>query len=176
MFKKEETKKEEQNSKECSCGPDCNCKKELIEKLQKEKEEYLNGWKRERADFLNYKKEEMERIVELIKYANEELVIKILPILDNFLAAEKNIPEELKKDKHMSGLLQINQQIKSFLKGQDIEEIKAVGEQFNPNFHESVGEISNIQHPTPNTIVEEVQKGYTLHGKVIRPAKVKITK
>ncbi|MBU4274400.1 nucleotide exchange factor GrpE [Patescibacteria group bacterium] len=162
-----------------------------IKKLKKELEdckakceEYLDGWKRERADFLNYKKEEMERIVELIKYANEELILKMLPILDNFLIAEKNIPEDIKKDKNVAGLLQIHQQLRDFLKLQGIEEIKAVGEKFDPNFHEAVGETKVTENgdPTPGEskepgiIIEETQKGYILQGKVIRPSKVKINK
>ncbi len=156
----------------------------LIEELKRQKEEYLNGWKRERADFLNYKKDEMERIGELIKYANEELILKILPILDNFTVAEKNIPEDSKNNENVKGLLQINQQIKDFLKSQGIEEIKTVGERFNPNFHEAIGETEVTENggPTPEEskesgiITEEAQKGYTLFGRVIRPAKVKINK
>ena len=53
-------------------------------------EEYLNGWKRERADFLNYKKDEMERISQLVTYANEELILKIIPILDNLCLASRH--------------------------------------------------------------------------------------
>ncbi len=146
----------------------------LVE-LEKQKEEYLNGWKRERADFLNYKKEEMERMTALIKYANEELVLKMLPILDNFLLAEKNIPEELKKDNNIKGLLLINLQLKDFLKAQGIEEIKAVGEKFNPNFHEVVQETPE-EGKESGIITEEVQRGYLMEGKVLRPAKVKVIK
>lgn len=180
MNKDEKKVKDEKPAEE---KPQDNLQKKT-EELQKQKEEYLDGWKRERADFLNYKKEEMERIGELIKYANEELILRMLPILDNFFIAEKNIPEDMKKDgltgspqvNWVKGLLQIHRQLKDFLKSRGVEEIKAVGERFNPNFHETVGEISNTQHLTPNTIVEETQKGYTLFGKVVRPAKVRITK
>lgn len=144
-----------------------------IKKEESKEKEYLEGWKRERADFLNYKKEEMERLALLMKYANEELILKILPILDNCLTAEKNIPEELKKDEHIKGILQIYQQMRDFLKSQDIEEIKAVGEKFDPNFHEVVEEVEGEES---GIIVEEIQKGYKLNGRVIRPAKVKINK
>src|SRR5438552_1862464 len=61
-----------------------------LEELKKKSEEYLNGWKRERADFLNYKKDEMERIGSLMKYANEEIILNILPILDSIYLAEKH--------------------------------------------------------------------------------------
>ena len=71
-------------------------KKEL-EDAKAKCEEYLNGWKRESADFLNYKKDEMERIGQLVKYANEEIILKIIPILDNIYLAESHVPEEFKK-------------------------------------------------------------------------------
>lgn len=149
--------------------------KKQLEECRKLKEEYLEGWKRERAGFLNYKKDEIERIEELIKYANEEIILKILPVLDNLGTAEKNIPEGTKKDKCLEGFILIGQQIKSFLKSQGIEEIKTIGEKFDPNFHEAVGEME-VKDKEHGTVVEEVQKGYTLRGKVIRPAKVKISK
>ena len=149
--------------------------KKQIEELEKQKEEYLNGWKRERADFLNYKKEEMERISALLKYANEELLLKILPVLDNIYLAEKQIPEDLKNHKWVEGILQLKNQISEFLKQEGVEEIKAVGERFNPNFHEVVGE-KEVKDKEHGIIVEETQKGYTLFGKVIRPARVKISK
>lgn len=171
-----------------------------LEECRKQKEEYLSGWKKEKADFLNYKKEEMERIGELIKYAGEEFILKILPILDNFEIVFKNIPEDLKNNENIKGLLQIHQQLKDFLKSQGIEEIKTVGEKFDPYFHEVVGEIEteSIKGQTfdksdsdksageegrkeekgkeSGIVVEETQKGYTMNGKVIRPSKVKISK
>ena len=156
------------------------------EELEKKNKEYLEGWKRERADFLNYKKDEMERIDALIKYAKEGQILKMLPILDNFALAEKNIPEELKKDEHVKGILQISKQIKEFLKAQGVDEIKTapfgvpqgkVAERvmFDPNFMESVGEVE-IKDAKPGEVVEEVQKGYTIGGRVLRVAKVKIVK
>lgn len=147
--------------------------KKKIEELEKQKAEYLESWKKERASFLNYKKEEMERIMELMKYVNEALIMRILPILDNFFTAENNISEEAKKDTNIAGLLQIHQQFKDFLKQQGVEEIKAKGEKFDPNFHEIVQE---VEGDSPGIITEEVQKGYKLNNKIIRPAKVKINK
>jgi len=146
-----------------------------FEECQKQKEEYLNGWKRERADFLNYKKEEMERIGELIKYANEELIIKMLPISDNFEIAEKKLPENLKQDENIKGILQIKNQILDFLKSQGLEEIKCLGQKFDPNFQEIVEEVE-AKDKESGMVIEKIQKGYTIYGKVIRPAKVKVAK
>jgi len=149
--------------------------KKKLEDCQKKKDEYLAGWQRARADFLNYKKEEMERIKEILKYGNENLISKILPILDNFEKAEKEIPDDKKNDKLLEGILQIKTQFQDFLKNQGIEEIKTTGEKFDPNFQEVVEEVE-AKDKESGTIIEETQKGYTIHGKVVRPAKVKISK
>ena len=145
-----------------------------LKECQKQKDEYLAGWQRSRADFLNYKKEEIKRIAELLKYANEDLILKILPILDNFEKAEKEIPQE-KKDKYLEGFLQIKKQLEDCLKNQGIEIIKSLNEKFDPNFHEVVQEIE-AKDKESSIIIEEVKKGYILNGKVIRSAKVKINK
>jgi molecular chaperone GrpE len=129
-------------------------------KLNKE-EEYLNGWKRERADFINYKKDEMERIGQLVKYANEEIILNLLPILDNLILAQSHISDQ--------GLSQVVKQFQDFLQKEGIEPIETVGKEFDANTMEAVeGE--------GNTVAEETQRGYTMHGKLIRPAKVKISK
>ena len=146
-----------------------------IEELEKQKSEYLDGWKRERASFINYKKEEIERIEGIIKYANEELLFKILPILDNLSLAERNISEELKENENVKGLLNIRKQIKDFLKCQGIEEINALNERFDPNLHEAVEEVES-KEVEPGVVIEEVQRGYKMNGKLLRPAKVKVSK
>jgi len=167
--------------------------KKKLEECQKLKEEYLAGWQRARADFLNYKKEEIERIEEILKYADVGLILKILPILDNFEIAEKKLPENLKTDVNVKGILQIKNQILEFLKNQGVEEIKAVGEAFDPNLHEVMEEIEPAFAPASaeatagkkategkeiksGVIIEEIQKGYKINGRLLRPAKVKVTK
>lgn len=145
-----------------------NLKKEL-ETAKAKCEEYLNGWKRERADFLNYKKDEMERIGELAKYANTEIILKIIPILDNIYLAESHVPEELKNHDWIKGFQQIKTQLCDFLQKEGIEPIETVGKKFDPNKMEAV-------EGDGDTVAEEVQRGYTLHGKIIRVAKVKISK
>jgi len=132
-----------------------------LEEIKAKCEEYLNGWKRERADFANYKKDEAERITQLIKYANEELVLKLLPILDNFCLAEQHVKDP--------GVTQIKKQLEDLLKKEGIEHVEVLGQKFDPATMEAVeGE--------GDTVSEEVMRGYTMHGKVIRPAKVKVTR
>jgi len=151
-------------------------KKEL-EETKAKCEEYLNGWKRERADFLNYKKDEMERIGELSKYANTEIILKIISILDNIYLAELHVPAELKYHKWIEGFNQIKNQLCDFLTKEGIEPIETLGKPFDPNTMESVGEA--LEGPTlhqSGMVAEEVQRGYTMYGKLICPAKVKVSK
>ncbi len=155
--------------------------KEQLEQCEKQKAEYLAGWQRARADFINYKKEETERISSSIFYVYINIISKIMPILDDFERAEKEASKVLKDcqdseiKKSFEGLLQTKKQIQDFLKSQKIEPIKAIGEKFDPNFHEAVEEVEEKDKET-GIIIEEIQKGYTLEDKVIRPAKVKVVK
>jgi len=166
MEEKKEEIKIEQNIEEL---------KKKLEECEKLKDEYLAGWQRERADFLNYKREELERIGEILKYTNVGLILNILPILDNFEIAEKKIPEDLKNDENVKGILQLKNQILDFLKNQGVEAIKSIGEKFDPNFMEVV-ETTEAKDKESGIVVEEIQKGYKINGKVLRPAKVRVTK
>ena len=150
-------------------------KEELnLEECKKQRDEYLAGWQRARADLLNYKKEEMERFEQVLKFAGEEFVLKVLPVLDNFNLIEKKLPEDLMEEENIKGILQLKIQIEDFLKNQGVEEIKC-GEKFDPNFQEAVETIEK-EDMESGTILEEIQKGYTINGRILRPAKVKVIK
>ena len=147
-----------------------------IEKLQQERNEYLDGWKRAKADFLNYKKEEEERMRAMAGFAQRKLLQKILPILDNLARAEKEIPEDQKGNQVCKGFLQIVSQWQDLLKSEGIEQIETVGKPFNPESHEAVSEVQGAEGEKSGMIVEELEKGYIMRGKLLRPAKVKIVK
>ena len=180
--------------------------KKKLEECQKLKDEYLAGWQRERADFLNYKKEEIERMGEMIKYVDVGIILNFLPILDNLEISDKKLSENLKvdelrssspfadarvgkedksssspfaaarvNDENVKGLLQIKTQIKDFLKNQGVEEIECLGKKFDPNSQEIVGEME-VKDKEPGTVIETIQKGYTINGRLLRPAKVKVVK
>jgi molecular chaperone GrpE len=150
--------------------------KKKLEECQKKRDEYLAGWQRARADFLNYKKEEMERIEEILKYAGEELILKFLPILDNFELAEKKILEDLKNDDSVKGILQIKNQILDFLKKEGVEALRIkIGDRFDPNSQEAVETVEK-EGTEPGIILEIIQKGYTINSRLLRPAKVKVSK
>jgi molecular chaperone GrpE len=166
--KKEAGSKEKTRSKE-------ELLKEELEDCKRKAAEYLAGWQRAKADFLNYKREEMERISKILKTAGQDLILKILPILDNFDEAEKKLSPESKNDKNISGLLQIKSQIQDFLNNQGVKEIETKNQKFDPNLHEAVEEVE-AKGEESGMIVEEVRKGYITADRVIRPAKVKVAK
>ncbi|MFA5355178.1 MAG: nucleotide exchange factor GrpE [Candidatus Paceibacterota bacterium] len=148
-------------------------KKELQE-CQKERDEYLAGWQRAKADFINHKREELERMQEIIKFAEEEMILKFLSIVDDFDLAEKHLTDQEKEDEKIKGILQIKRRIRELLKNSSVEEIKALGEKFDPSLHEAVELVESDKEP--GIIIEELQKGYLMAGKVVRPSKAKVSK
>ncbi len=144
--------------------------KEQIAKLEKEKEEYLNGWRRAKADYMNLQKDETKRMEELIKFANLELIKELLLVLDSFeLSIIATKDPEAKK-----GIEIIYSQLEKALNKQGLEKIKALGEKFDPALHEAM--LQEESDKESGTILEEIIKGWKLNGKVIRPTKVKIAK
>ena len=115
----------------------------------------------------------MERLKLFLGYATEDILVKLLPILDNLELADKELTEEQKNNGFVKGVLQIAGQLREFLKTQGVEEMESFGKKFNPEFHEAVGEMEGKE---TGTIGEVVAKGYTLRGKILRPAKVKVIK
>lgn len=151
---------------------------ELLKKqLGEEKEkaaEFHEHWKRAMADFQNYKKRQSELFADLVNSAGQEILMEILPIYDTFSLAVKYVPEELKDKEWTKGVIQLKKQLEDLLKSKGLEEIKSIGDKFNPEFHEAV-EMVDSEKPE-GEVLEEVQKGYKLNGLVIRTAKVKVAK
>jgi len=125
------------------------------------------------SEFDNYRKRTLKEKTELSKTAASELIIKLLPVLDDFERAIKAIePDTDPTGAHKEGILLIFNKMKTTLNQQGLEQMRTIGEKFDTDFHEA---ITNIPAPTPeqkNTILDEVEKGYLLNGKVIRYAKV----
>lgn len=166
---------------------DLNKLKQELETVKAQAEEYLNGWKRAKADYINREREIEKEKIAWIKFANLELILNLLPILDSFEQSVKNLSDNLKKEEWTKGILKIKEQFENFLKAQGIEKIKTTGEKFNPDLHEAVALSSDLSSKAvteketsvkaeekgeKGEIIEEVQAGYTMHGQVIRPAKV----
>ena len=155
-------------------------KQKDIEKLKKEKDEYLKGWQRERADFINYKKNEKERFKEIARFSNERIVKSLISILDGFdLAIESFLKEGKEKkenDNYLKGIYLIKSQLQNILEKEGVNEIKVkIGEKLNPAFHEVVAMAENEKF-APDTIIKILEKGYILNNKVIRPCRVILAK
>jgi molecular chaperone GrpE len=146
--------------------------KQKLEACEKEREEYLNGWKRAKADFINYQKDEAKRMDEIMKFSNEMLIQELLAVLDSFELSLAVLDKE--DEKVGKGVQIIYSQLSSLLKKHGLEPVKSLGEKFDPSQHEALEEIESDK--AAGTILEELTKGWKLHGKVIRPARVKIAK
>lgn len=149
--------------------------REKLRKCEEEKKEYLDGWQRMRADFANARKEEETRRGDLIKFASEGLVEEMLPVLDSFSMAFGNKEAWEKVDANWrKGVEYIHAQMLSVLESRGLSEIGVVGEVIDPRTHVAIEGVPVEDALKVDTVVEVIQKGYRLHSKVIRPAKVKV--
>jgi len=165
MIKDKKAKEEHLEAKE----PELPAKPSELEQTKEQAEDYKNKYLRALADFDNFKKRSKTERLQVIQFANENLVLELLPIIDNLTRALASFEGELK-----NGLALIKKQLEDILRKHGAEEISALNQPFDPNFHEA---ILLKEHDGPeNMVIEEVQKGYTFHGKVIRPAMVIVSK
>ena len=138
-------------------------------------EEYFDKLLRIQADFDNYKKRLDKERIEFIKFANEEIIIEILKILDDFERAVEAGKTKHDFDVLYKGVEMIYKDLKGFLKQKGLEEINAKGKLFNPHEHEAMMQEETNEHPE-DYVVEEFQKGYKLNERIVRPSKVKVSK
>ena len=139
--------------------------------------EYLNGWKRCQADFENYKKIQERNKKDLIRYSTENIVMQILPVLDNFQASVDHIPQDQTDGGWAQGIMHIQKQLEDVLMENGVSEINVKkGDSFDTKFHEAVmdKECVNCEEKKKfkNRIKRVALKGYQIGDKVIRPAKV----
>jgi molecular chaperone GrpE len=124
------------------------------------------------SEFDNYRKRTSRERIELTKTAGADIIASLLPVLDDLERACKLEAAEVNKDPRLEGIMLIQNKFKSALRQKGVEEIAAVGEEFNTDFHEAITHIPAADNQQKGTVIEEVQKGYTLNGKVIRYARV----
>lgn len=142
--------------------------KKLREKLkvaEAKAKEYLDGWQRSQADFVNLRKRDEEAKVEFIKFVKLSFIEELIPVLDSFNIAMSGEHKETGP---------VYTQFWGILKASGLEEFNPMGETFDPKYHETIGTIQTEKAEDDHKILEVAQKGYILSGKVIRPAKVKI--
>jgi molecular chaperone GrpE len=149
-------------------------KKEL-KKCQEEKQEYLDGWQRIKADFVNLKKRSEQDKKDFAKYANENFILELLPALDSFDQAFKNKEAWERADANWrTGIEFIYSQLTSVLENHGVKEVSPMGEIFDPQLHHSVEMVEVEDEKNDGKIVEVIQKGYSLGDKTIRHPSVKV--
>jgi molecular chaperone GrpE len=142
--------------------------KEKLAELKAKAEANLAGWQRAQADFINYKKRAEQEKQDLSKFANSVLILNLLPVLDDFERAFSSIPPKAGKMSWVDGIRLVERKLWAVLQAQGVTPIKALGEPFDPQFHEAVREDKGKD----GIVIEEVQKGYMLEDRVIRPTMV----
>lgn len=148
----------------------------LRKQLEEEKEKadsYLKSWQRTQADFINYKRRTEQERVEQTKYANASLILKILPVLDDFDRAFANLPKQAEEMPWLDGIRLIDRKLRSILEQAGVTPIEALGHDFDPTLHEAVL-FEEGTEPGQGKVIEELQKGYKLHDRVIRPTMVRV--
>ncbi len=145
------------------------------DKLQKDKDELFAKLQRVSADYDNLQKRTARQIVDTIGYEKEKIIKTILPALDNFEHTLQNAQSAENVDALLKGIQIIYDQMLDILKSHNVEQIKALGEVFDPALHEAMMQKTD-KEKEENIVLEEFQKGYTLNGRVIRPSKVIVNK
>ena len=144
---------------------------ERLEEAEAQAAEYLDGWQRARAEFANAKKRLEKSRVEARRNATVEVIGKLLPVLDDFERALENVPDEIAEDGWFEGIALIDRKLRDILKSENIERIETVGKPFDPNLHEAVLQEESDEYES-GVVIKELQSGYRLDERVIRPAMV----
>ena len=142
--------------------------KEALTEAKAKAEANLAGWQRAQADFINYKKRSEKEKQDLSKFANSVLILNMLPVLDDFERAFSSVPPKMAKLSWLDGIRLIERKLWAVLQAQGVTPIKALGQPFDPQFHEAVRQDKGKD----GIVIEEVQKGYMIDDRVIRPTMV----
>ncbi len=150
--------------------------KEKLAKALEEKQEYLNNWQRERADFLNYKKDETARLLRNRELATERFIEELLPVLDAYdmAFANKDAWEKVEKNWRV-GVEYIHQQLLKVLAENGVTPIDAKeGDAFDHNLHESIESVETDDQSKDHTLAQIIQSGYKIGERILRPVRVKV--
>ena len=152
--------------------------KKLREKLKiavEEKQAYLDGWQRDKAEFMNARKRDDEAKQEYLKFAKQGIIEDILPVLDSFdMAMANKAAWEAISAEWRAGIEGIYNQFVGILNKNGVSPFGAKGDAFDPNLHQSVSMTPTDDKSKDHTVAEVLQKGYMLAGRVVRPAMVQV--
>lgn len=176
--KNEQKPVNEQPAEEKKVEPQKNELEELrrqIETLQKEKDELFGKLQRLSADYANFQKRVPKQIADVVSYEKEKIIKAILPALDNFEHTLQNTKTAENIDALLKGVQIIYDHLLDILKSHNVEQIQALGQKFDPTQHEAMLQKT---HPDKeeNIVLEELQKGYKLNGRILRPSRVIVNK
>jgi molecular chaperone GrpE len=130
--------------------------------------EYLASWQRAQADFANYKRRTEQERQDFCAFANADLVRALLPVLDDLDRALEHIPPKYSKSDWVEGVRAVARKFRTALEAQGVKPIEALGQPFDPNFHEAMRQDAGPE----GVVIQEYQKGYTLNDKLLRCARV----
>ena len=146
-----------------------------LKACRKEKDEYLTGWQKERADFANYKKDEEARKANFSEAVRERVLTRFISVLDSFNMAFSNKEALEKVDPNwQKGMEHIHSQLRAVFEEYGAKEVGEAGEKFDPNIHHSINMVETGEKELDHTLADVVQKGYTLGSRVLRPALVNV--
>jgi molecular chaperone GrpE len=143
-----------------------------LEAARAEADEQLRARQRAAADFSNYRRRTDEERAAVTQLANAALITRLLAVLDDFDRALATVPSEVHEG-WVEGVSLVERKLRSLLESEGVSPIEATGEPFDPNLHEAVVHEETTEHPD-NTVIGEVQRGYRLHDRVLRPALVRV--
>jgi molecular chaperone GrpE len=146
-----------------------------LDALRRQAEEAQERYLRTQADFDNFRRRSRVEKEDFAKYASSKLVEQLLPVLDNFERAVAASKDSKDFDSLLKGIDMIQRQLGQTLEQEGLKAMEAVGEAFNPEFHQAVMQVESDEHEE-GIVVEELQKGYVFKDKVLRPAMVKVSK
>lgn len=145
-----------------------------LEEAEARAAEYKDQWLRAAADYKNYKRRTEQERSELIRNASSGLILKILPVLDDFERAMASVPPDVASTSWWAGMQLIDQKLRTILESEGVRPIEALGQDFDPNCHHAV--VYEEAEGQENKVIAELQKGYTVHDRVLRPTMVKVGK
>lgn len=163
---------EEQSTSSLEQEPNHTAEMERLQALADENQQRVL---RTQADFDNYRKRTLKEKEEFAKYASSKLITELLPILDNFERAFNASVDDSLNESFSKGMNMIFRQLEGVLQAEGLVAMEVVGQPFNPEFHQAIMQVESEEYPE-GTVVEEMQKGYLLKDKVLRPAMVKVSK
>ena len=144
-----------------------------LEGAQAQAADYLEGWQRARAEFANFKKRVEAERRELRRSSTEAILLKLLPVVDDFERAFQVLPEESADEAWVDGFRMILRKLQALLESEDVTPIEAAGQPFDPLWHQALLQEETEEH-RDGYVIEEMQRGYRLGDRVLRPSMVKV--